>query len=102
MQTVTVAEAAEKLTDLIDAALRGEEIVITKGDRTIQLTPKQPVKNRKAGSAKGQIWMSDDFEQDFHNESTSAKPRPKFGSAKGLIKMSDDFDAPLEDFKDYM
>ena len=29
MQTVTVAEAAEKLTDLIDAALRGKEIVIT-------------------------------------------------------------------------
>lgn len=32
MQTVTLAEAAKKLTDLIDAALRGEEIVITKGD----------------------------------------------------------------------
>ena len=72
MQTVTVAEAAEKLTDLIDAALRGEEIVITKGDRIIQLTPKQSVKNRKPGSAKGQVWMSDDF------------------------------DEPLEDFKDYM
>ena len=26
----------------------------------------------------------------------------KFGSAKGEIFMSDDFDAPLEDFKDYM
>ncbi|MEL6911188.1 MAG: DUF2281 domain-containing protein [Cyanobacteria bacterium J06598_4] len=72
MQTVTVKEAAEKLTDLIDAALRGEEIVITKGDRIIQLTPKQPVKNRKPGSAKGQVWMSEDF------------------------------DEPLDDFKDYM
>ena len=74
MQTVTVAEAAEKLTDLIDAALRGEEIVITKGDRIIQLTPKQPVKRypAKAGTAKGQVWMSDDF------------------------------DEPLEEFKEYM
>ena len=72
MQTITVAEAAEKLTDLIDAALRGEEIVIIKGDRTIQLTPKKPVKNRKPGSAKGKVWMSEDF------------------------------DEPLEDFKDYM
>ncbi|MEL7077030.1 MAG: DUF2281 domain-containing protein [Cyanobacteria bacterium J06629_2] len=72
MQTVTVKEAVEKLTDLIDAALRGEEIVITKGDRIIQLTPKQPVKNRKPGSAKGQVWMSEDF------------------------------DEPLDDFKDYM
>ena len=74
MQTVTVAEAAEKLTDLIDAALQGEEIVITKGDRIIQLTPKQPVKRypAKAGTAKGQVWMSDDF------------------------------DEPLEEFKEYM
>ena len=65
MQTVTVAEAAEKLTDLIDAALQGEEIVITKGDRIIQLTPKQPVKRypAKAGTAKGQVWMSDDFDE---------------------------------------
>ena len=102
MQTVTVAEAAEKLTDLIDAALRGEEIVIIKGDRIIQLTPKQPVKNRKPGSAKGKVWMSDDFEKDFYDKSISTKPRPKFGSAKGLIEMSDDFDEPLEDFRDYM
>ena len=74
MQTVTVAEAAEKLTDLIDAALRGEEIVITKGDRIIKLTPEQPVKRypAKAGTAKGQVWMSDDF------------------------------DEPLEEFKEYM
>ncbi len=26
-------EVAEKLSDLIDAALRGEEVIITKGDR---------------------------------------------------------------------
>ena len=65
MQTVTVAEAAEKLTDLINTALRGEEIVIIKGDRIIQLTPKQPVKRypAKAGTAKGQVWMSDDFDE---------------------------------------
>ena len=74
MQTITVAEAAEKLSDLIDAAMRGEEIVITKGDKSeVKLTPH-----------------------------VSIKPRPKFGSAKGLIEMSDDFDEPLEDFKDYM
>jgi antitoxin (DNA-binding transcriptional repressor) of toxin-antitoxin stability system len=74
MNPVTIAEAAEKLSDLIDAALRGEEVIITKGDRTfVKLTPTTPV-----------------------------KPRPKFGSAKGLIEMSDDFDEPLEDFKDYM
>lgn len=110
MQTITVAEAADKLSDLIDAALRGEEIVITKGDKSVvKLTPTTLVKHRQPGSAKGMVWMSDDFNEpleDFENTqstlSTSTKPRPKFGSAKGLIEMSDDFDEPLEDFKDYM
>ncbi len=75
MQSVTVAEAAQKLPDLIDAALRGEEVVITKDDLSVvKLIPANPVKRypAKAGSAKGQIWMSDDF------------------------------DEPLEEFKEYM
>jgi antitoxin (DNA-binding transcriptional repressor) of toxin-antitoxin stability system len=32
----------------------------------------------------------------------SGKKNRKAGSAKGLVIMSDDFDEPLEDFKDYM
>jgi antitoxin (DNA-binding transcriptional repressor) of toxin-antitoxin stability system len=73
MNPITIDEAVEKLSDLIDAALRGEEVIITKGDRAwIKLTPTTPVKPRKPGSATGQVWMSDDF------------------------------DEPLEDFKEYM
>ena len=30
------------------------------------------------------------------------KKQPRFGCAKGQIYMSPDFDEPLEDFKDYM
>jgi len=30
------------------------------------------------------------------------KRTPKFGCAKGQIYLSPDFDAPLDDFKDYM
>jgi hypothetical protein len=33
---------------------------------------------------------------------TSAKAIPVFGCMKGQIQMSDDFDEPLEDFKEYM
>ena len=74
MQSITVAEAAQKLPDLIDAAIRGEEVVIIKNSHSVvKLTP-----------------------------TTSIKPRPKFGSAKGLIEISDDFDEPLEDFQEYM
>ncbi len=75
MQSLTIAEAAQKLPDLIDAALRGEEVVITKDDLcVVKIVPANPVKRYPA----------------------------KAGSAKGLVWMSDDFDEPLEDFKEYM
>ena len=35
-------------------------------------------------------------------ESPEPRQATKAGSAKGLIEMSADFDAPLEEFKDYM
>ena len=73
MNPITIAEAAQKLPELIDAALRGEEVVITKDDHpVVKLTPTTPVKHRQPGSAKGLVWMSDDF------------------------------DEPLEDFKEYI
>ena len=74
MQEINLAEASKNLPELIEAAINGEEIVITKDEQpVVKLTPVSPVKRR-----------------------------PLFGSAKGLITMSDDFDEPLEDFKDYM
>ncbi|MBD1925542.1 type II toxin-antitoxin system Phd/YefM family antitoxin [Trichocoleus sp. FACHB-90] len=74
MQQINVEEASKHLPDLIEAALRGEEIVIAKDDRpVVKLTPVSP-----------------------------AKRRPQFGSAKGLVTISEDFDDPIEDFKDYM
>ena len=73
MQHIDVREAKDKLTSLIDAAVNGEEVVITKdGLQTVRLVPVSP-----------------------------AKPRPQFGSARGLITMSPDFDEPLDDFEEY-
>jgi len=74
MKPVTIAEASEKLSELIDAALRGEEVTITKDGSIVKLISSSPVKRypAKAGSAKGMVWMSDDF------------------------------DEPLEEFKEYM
>ncbi|MCC5667077.1 type II toxin-antitoxin system Phd/YefM family antitoxin [Nostoc sp. CHAB 5784] len=65
MQQVTLAEASEHLAQFIDAALKGEEIVILKDKQpVVKLTPIEPVKRRpaKASSGKGLIWMSDDFD----------------------------------------
>ena len=74
MQQVTVDEAKVHLVDLIDAAVAGEEVLITKeGGLSVQLVPHV------------------------------IRPRKRlFGSAKGLISMSPDFDAPLDEFKEYM
>ena len=74
MHQVNLDEAKTHLPDLVEAVIKGEEIVITKDG--------QPVVKLVSVS--------------------QTKSRPQFGSAKGLISMSDDFDQPLEDFNEYM
>ncbi|NJO82758.1 MAG: DUF2281 domain-containing protein [Blastochloris sp.] len=74
MHQVNVEQAATQLDALIDAAVRGEVVLITTSDRqTVRLLPIQHGRQPR---------------------------RP--GSAKGMIHMADDFDAPLEDFREYM
>ena len=74
MPQIELNEAKKHLTDLIETALGGEEVVITQDD--------QPVLKLVRILA--------------------VKTRRKAGSARGLITMSDDFDAPLEGFQEYM
>ena len=79
MVQVSLDEAKERLSDLIDAASQGETVLIEKegeqGAQIVQLVavPEKPKRKRVFGSAKGLI-----------------------------IYMADDFDAPLEDFREYM
>jgi hypothetical protein len=40
--------------------------------------------------------------QNEKNETDKPRKKRKAGSAKGEIIMADDFDAPLEDFAEYM
>jgi len=44
----------------------------------------------------------DNIKKNADSVGTPARPVPVFGCLKGQIKMSDDFDEPLEDFKEYM
>ncbi|MBC8041913.1 MAG: type II toxin-antitoxin system prevent-host-death family antitoxin [Rhizobacter sp.] len=72
---LSLSEALPQLEALIAQAKAGDEIILTEsGKPVVRVSPvlEASMQNRKAGSAKGQVWMSDDF------------------------------DAPLEDFKDYM
>lgn len=80
MIRTTVDAASAQLQELLDAALRGEEVLVTTKDgdsgRVLQLT----VTEVKAEVVR----------------------KPEFGSGRGTLWMSDDFDEPLEDFEEYM
>ncbi|MGK7945433.1 MAG: type II toxin-antitoxin system Phd/YefM family antitoxin [Microcystaceae cyanobacterium] len=71
MTQLDIDQAKSHLSQLIDLAIKGEDIVITQDDKpVVKISPiKRPLKR---GSARGKIWMSEDF------------------------------DAPLEDFEEYM
>jgi len=74
MYKISVHDAEKKLRLLLDQADQGEDVVITRGDgASFKLVPL-----------------------------TKQDARRTFGSARGDVWMSDDFDAPLDDFEDYM
>lgn len=76
MIQINLEDAQEQLSELVRAAMRGEEVVIvtdsTTGKELVRLVP-----------------------------IVSEGPRPRFGSAKGLFTMSEDFDDPIPDFDEY-
>lgn len=65
MHQVTPEEAKANLSDLIEAALRGEKVIIVEvGGSAVQLVPVSQIRRtRKAGSARGQITISPDFDE---------------------------------------
>ncbi|MCA6598238.1 MAG: DUF2281 domain-containing protein [Pseudanabaena sp. M165S2SP1A06QC] len=74
MQLIDITHAQTQLPQLMQIALQGEEIIITRNN--------QPI-----------LKLS---------QISSTSKRRQRGSAKGQIKIAPDFDAPLEDFQEYM
>ena len=73
MAQLDITQVKSDISELLDLAIQGEEIVITQDDKPVaKISPIVPVLRSL-----------------------------KRGSAKGKIQMSDDFDEPLEDFKEY-
>jgi antitoxin (DNA-binding transcriptional repressor) of toxin-antitoxin stability system len=73
MHAIDLNKAKTRLPELVESALGGEEVVLTKDDRpVVKLVP-----------------------------ITAPKARPLFGSARELITIAGNFDAPLEDFDEY-
>ncbi len=63
MKMINIHEAKTQLSKLIEEAEGGMEIVIARaGKPAVKLVPYKPVKpDRKPGSMKGKLWISDDF-----------------------------------------
>jgi prevent-host-death family protein len=61
---VNIQEAKSNLSNLIDQAIVGEEVVISKlGKPVAKIVPlEKPTRNRKPGSAKGKLIISDNFD----------------------------------------
>lgn len=74
MRQVNIHEAKTRLSELIAAAERGEEVVIARANRPVVrlVSLSLPAKKRKLGGFEGKVWVAPDF------------------------------DAPLDDFRDYL
>jgi prevent-host-death family protein len=79
MSQIDIAEAKAKLQELLEIALNGEEVVITKDSHpVVKLVP-------------------------VLDQEPQKRPRAQFGSAKDVIWVAEDFDEPLtEEFKEYI
>lgn len=65
MQTYTLTEAKAKFSEVVEKAMKGEEIIVTKmGEPAVQIKAYQPqAKTPLLGMMKGEITMSDDFDE---------------------------------------
>ncbi len=82
MTRVNVAEAKARLSELIEAALDGEDVVIARRNKPlVKLTAVKPIAAAPIGGLfRGRIWMAEDFDAplpDFAEYTTPAKPKPK-------------------------
>jgi prevent-host-death family protein len=74
MPQVNLHEAKTHLSRLVDAAAKGEEIVIAKAGKPMaRLVPLRPSvrKERKPGALKGKIWIAENFDAPMTAEEQS-------------------------------
>jgi prevent-host-death family protein len=61
---VNIAEAKARLSELVEKAASGEEIVIARDHKPLaKLVPVRAHAPRVPGSAKGQVWIAPDFDE---------------------------------------
>ena len=63
-ETVNIYEAKTRLSQLVDLAAEGEEVIIARAGRPVArlVAFKPPAKKRQLGRMRGRIWISDNFD----------------------------------------
>jgi prevent-host-death family protein len=62
--TISVREATSRLAELVQRALDGDEVIIAdNGNPLVRLTPIEAPPQRIPGLNRGEVWMSDDFNE---------------------------------------
>lgn len=69
MYKVDIAQVNHQIESLLQAALNGDEVMITQNDLPVLklVSVIRSSKRRQSGSAKGLIWMSPDFDQSLED-----------------------------------
>lgn len=64
MQLANIHHAKSQLSQLINRALAGEEVIIARaGEPLVRLVPvHQDTRPRQSGSLRGLVWMAEDFD----------------------------------------
>lgn len=64
MITRNISEAKAQLSALVEKAIAGEEVIVSRAGKPVaRLIPYQtPARARKPGSMKGEIWIAADFD----------------------------------------
>ena len=67
---VNLSDAKSKLSELINQVIAGEEVIIAKSGKPVaKIVPyEKPTQNRKPGSAKGKLFISEDFDVPLPND----------------------------------
>jgi antitoxin (DNA-binding transcriptional repressor) of toxin-antitoxin stability system len=70
VKTVNIREAQAQLPELVSLALEGNEVIILVDDKLLaRIVPvSSPNQPRIAGLNKGQIWVSEDFDEPLPEE----------------------------------
>ena len=76
-RTVNLYDAKTNLSELVERAAEGEEIIIAKNGKPMaKLVAFKDVVKRKPGRLKGKIWLSPDFDAPMTAEELAAFDSP--------------------------